>query len=366
MARACPEGRLDNPRPCPLPRPWARGAAAWRSRTAACGAELQGALRTSGPAGAWRARQGALRVRAPGRPARATVACTPARRSWLRWRTLRAATEAGTLGGECGARRVPSGSERSRGSRLGGLVSRVSGDDPGGVSLMPGSGGRDRLPNSGCEPHHQALSLIYALPNFHLSLYPSPRRGSPPSDLCPLSQPRTLEACLHTPFLPQALPRLPPPGCQLPASLPSSFAPTVPAATLAGSHSAPVLAPRDCSRNRSSGIPLLPAVPNLRCPGKGDCNFAACPGGEAGSSLATCRLWRRNPGPSRGPLRTCRLSLLNALLRTVWLLLCLLLLGELGYVAISKRKPALSHTNMEQVFLAAASGFQLYLWMRKD
>lgn len=169
---------MDNPRPCPLPRPWARGAAAWRSRTAACGAELQGALRTSGPAGAWRARQGALRVRAPRRPARATVACTPARRSWLRWRTLRAATEAGTLGGECGARRVPSGSERSRGSRLGGLVSRVSGDDPGGVSLMPGSGGRDRLPNSGCEPHHQALSLIYAL-QFPPLLVPLPAPGVP-------------------------------------------------------------------------------------------------------------------------------------------------------------------------------------------
>lgn len=79
-------------------------------------------------------------------------------------------------------------------------MSRVSGGDPGGVSLMPGSGGRGGLPSSGCEPHHQALSLIYALPSFHRSLYPSPRRGSPPSDLRPLSQPRTLEACLHTPF----------------------------------------------------------------------------------------------------------------------------------------------------------------------
>lgn len=189
VARACPESRLDNSRPCPLPRPWAPGAAAWRSRTAACGAELRGALRTSGPVGAWRARQGALRVRAPRRPARATVACTPARRSWLRWRTLRSATEAGTLGGECGARRVPSGSERFRGSRLSGLVSRVSGDDPGGVSLMPASGGRDGLPSSGCEPHHQALFLIYALPSFHLSLYPSPRRGPRPPTCVPFHNP---------------------------------------------------------------------------------------------------------------------------------------------------------------------------------
>lgn len=181
-------------------------------------------------------------------------------------------------------------------------MSRVSGGDPGGLSLMPGSGGRGGLPRSGCEPHHQALSLIYGLPSFHLSLYPSLRRGSPPSDLRPLSQPGTLEACLHTPFLPQALPRLPSPGCQPPASLPSSFAPTVPAATLAGSHSAPVLVPRDCSRNQSSGIPLLPAVPNLWCPGKGDRNFEACPGGEAGSSLSTCCRRRQNPGPRQGPL----------------------------------------------------------------
>lgn len=45
------------------------GAAACWPRTAACGVELQGALSASGRAGAWRSRQGALRIPAPSAPA---------------------------------------------------------------------------------------------------------------------------------------------------------------------------------------------------------------------------------------------------------------------------------------------------------
>lgn len=132
---------------------------------------------------------------------------------------------------------------------------------------MPGSEGRGGLPSSGCEPCYQALSLIYAFPSFHLCPHPSPRRGSPSSDLSPFSQPCTLEACPHTPFSPSSPPtptssRLPAARLSLPALLlrspppPSGvpFCPRAPAERRSG--------------NLSSGVPLHPAVPKQRCPGK--------------------------------------------------------------------------------------------------
>lgn len=134
---------------------------------------------------------------------------------------------------------------------------------------MPGSGGRGGLPSSGSEPHHQDLSLLYALPSFHLSPYPSPSRGSPPSNrpASPFTAPRPRSLSAH-PLSPASPPtptssRVPVACLSLPALLLRSPPPPQRAPFLT-----PVPPPCDCSGNLSSGVPLLPAVLKLRCPGK--------------------------------------------------------------------------------------------------
>lgn len=233
---ACPDGSLDTPRPCPLPRPGVRVAAARRSRTAACGAELQGALSASGQAGTRRARQGALRNPESGGLCAPPPPALPPGGAGCRWRTLRRATEAGTVGGECVARRAPAVVRLLAGRAC---VWGLGGGDPKEVSVMRGSGGRGGLPSRGCEPHQQALSLIYALPSFHLSPRPSPRRGSPSlRSVSPFSalHPRSLPTHPLFSRKPSHAYLLRLPDARL---FPPSSALTVPAATPTGSHYVP-------------------------------------------------------------------------------------------------------------------------------
>lgn len=324
-----------------------RVAAACGSGTVACGEELQGALSASGRAGTWRSRQGALRkpesggLRAPPPPA------LPPGGAGCRWRAQRTATEAGTGGGECG-REAPRRADLCRGSR-GATPERC----PRCWDREAGAG----FQAAGVSPATKLFPLStrspvstspYALPALGVGGVPVLRSVSPFSALHPRSLPAhplfTLKPS-HAYLLPIACRSL----------LPPSSAPTVPAATPTGSHCCPRAPAARRSGNLSSGVPLLPAVPKQRCPGRRRLQLHGLPRG-VGLVL----------GQLPAARRAGALGLAAGHFTRAGYACSMFCLGQCGYFCLVnldrmrflKKKPALPHTNMEQVFFAAVTGCQ--------
>lgn len=142
---------------------------------------------------------------------------------------------------------------------------RVSSGNPGGVSVMLGSGGRGGLPSKGVNPAPATkLFLLSTRSTVSTSLHTPPCAWGPrPPTRVPFRHP--------VPWKPVCTPLF---SCKPSHAylllgacrvlLPPSFAPLVPDATPAGSHSAPAR----LQRGSELRGPLPPTVPNLWCPGK--------------------------------------------------------------------------------------------------